>query len=221
MKKDLNKNLNELHTLLRKSVGKRWEGVYSDICQKFDKRKVINQHTLIHLFQTVEINTFVHKGVVCYAETNTQWKGTQGVQPITQSSADYFVHPTTKVLTVNKGSVKRKQQEEKAQEEHIEKAGNNLRLISRFGNKNGGGARYAMRIKGVWYEVSVVAKPKPVKRRRLNGHGKTEYYYHHPEIQEVSIYGAKFLPQELNNDNFYVCRKEQLSNERLRKLGLR
>lgn len=57
--KSFNENLNPLYGFIHKSVGKKWDKIYSEICKVFDKRSVINQHILIHLFQKVETKDIV------------------------------------------------------------------------------------------------------------------------------------------------------------------
>jgi len=214
--KNFNENLNPLWGFIRKSVGKSWDKVYSEICKNFDKRSVINQHILVHLFQNVEVNTFSEKGKVCYVNTAYGWRHkNRGITPIAESHCEYYVHPVSKILLANTGRKTYRQisaeREKKAQAER----NNNLKLLSQFNNQNGTGSRYAIKIKDIWYEISVIKRPEPVKLRRVNAKGETEYYNHYPEVNDISIHGAKVTPRELNGTDFYVSRKTQLNSARL------
>jgi len=61
-KKSFNENLNPLKNFLRVNVGRPWDKIYSDICSAFDKRKVVNNHILEHLFQYVEREVYIIDG---------------------------------------------------------------------------------------------------------------------------------------------------------------
>ena len=61
-RKRFNENLNPLKNFLRGNVGKPWDKVYSEICATFDKRKVINNHILEHLFQYVQLEVYIING---------------------------------------------------------------------------------------------------------------------------------------------------------------
>jgi hypothetical protein len=217
--KDFSENLNPLWGFLHKSVGRPWDKVYSEICQVFDKRKVINQHILIHLFQNVEVNTFMHEGIVCTVSERSSRDNR--VEPVTQSGSDYYVHPISKLLLSTKPKAKLVKIAKQKEIEAEKAKAKYLHLLARFSTKDGNGARYAININDVWYEISVVETPKPVKHRRMNSSGETEYVTHFPAVDAVSIHGATVIPQELRSGGkFYVCRKDQLNKKRIRDLGL-
>lgn len=54
-RKEFGENLSPLYRFIKKSVGRKWNDVYSELCQTFDMRSVINQHIMFHLEQWVEI----------------------------------------------------------------------------------------------------------------------------------------------------------------------
>ncbi|MEY2538336.1 MAG: hypothetical protein QOG67_2076 [Verrucomicrobiota bacterium] len=56
--KELNENLRPLYQFLRKSVGKPWNKVYSEIREQIDPRRTIGFHVLQHVEQ------FVHQDVI-------------------------------------------------------------------------------------------------------------------------------------------------------------
>jgi hypothetical protein len=213
--------LSPLYGFLRKSVGKKWDKIYSELCQVFDTRKVINQHILIHLFDAVEVSTYMYQGKICYTETRGP-KERRGIQPMMESGSPYYVHPVSKVLQLNKNRFEIEKQERlkefaKKEQDKLK----HLKLLARFKTHNG--ARYAINIKDVWYEISVVEAPMPERRKRMTVGGETVYYYHQPEYNSISIHGAKYMPPELtiSSKKYYVSRKEQLNSERIRKLKLR
>lgn len=216
--KTFNENLNPLLGLLHKSVGRHWDKVYSEICQIFDKRKVINQHILIHLFQIVETHAFMEAGKV-YVLNERGW-GVERKIPVQESGAEYYVHPLSGVLFSNKRK-NWKAIAAQAKKEQDKEEANYLQVLGRFNNKNGPGVRYAIKISDVWYEISVVKIPEPTKHRRIGSHGETEYFTRFPEVDAVSIHGAKVMPIELHSKmGFYVCRKEQLNKKRIKELKL-
>lgn len=97
-RKDLNENLNPLFGMVRKNAGRPWNKVYSELCSVFNMRSVINQHILQHLFDMVEINTFLgDSGVVMCAH-----RFDKGAQPAkSDNGPEYYVHPVTGILLKN------------------------------------------------------------------------------------------------------------------------
>ena len=61
-RKSFNENLNPLKNFLRVNAGRPWDKIYSEITSTFDKRKVINNHILEHLFDYVELNAVIIDG---------------------------------------------------------------------------------------------------------------------------------------------------------------
>jgi len=99
--KSFSENLNPLFGFIRKSVGKPWDDVYSEICKGFDKRSVINQHILIHLFQYVEIKgvTIGNDGKLWYRPT--QFYSWRDAQLLSESHVEYYVDPRDGILKKN------------------------------------------------------------------------------------------------------------------------
>lgn len=96
--KVFNENLNPLYNFIRSCKGKNWDKVYSEICQTFDKRSVINQHVLDHLFQFVERNVIRRDDGDLYILSTYN-----GMIPLRDSLSEFYVHPETKILTKNTG----------------------------------------------------------------------------------------------------------------------
>lgn len=95
-RKHFNENLNPLKSWIHSGLGKNWDKYYGQLRQQFDVRKVINHHILEHLFQYVEIHTFVgDKGQVMFMDTRYTNKGEQ---PISKCYSDYYVCPKSGCL---------------------------------------------------------------------------------------------------------------------------
>jgi hypothetical protein len=101
-KKEFNENLNPLYGFIHKCLGKKWDKVYGEICEVFDKRSVINQHILIHLFQKVETKDIRvdEKGKLWYCPT--MYGGAQQYA-LKDSIVEYYVDPRDGILKYNYG----------------------------------------------------------------------------------------------------------------------
>ena len=111
--KEFNENLNPLKSFLRSSVGRKWDKVYSEICSTFDKRSVINQHILIHLFEYVETKIIVGddgrlKYFVPY-DYYGAYGADAGWRDIKTGYFDYYVDPRDGRLQFNKNKKTRRQ----------------------------------------------------------------------------------------------------------------
>lgn len=62
-RKQLNEYLNPLQRFLHKQVGRRWDDVYSEICEHNSRNSAVGAHIYEHLFDYVEVNpTAVRSG---------------------------------------------------------------------------------------------------------------------------------------------------------------
>ena len=88
--KELSDVLNPLQGYLRKSVGRPWDEVYSELCKNLDRRSVSGLHVFQHLWQFVAKNT-----VMCMDGEVREWGSRGGYL----SKPDwYYVHPYTGIL---------------------------------------------------------------------------------------------------------------------------
>lgn len=95
-RKSFNENLNPLKSWVHSGLGKNWDKYYGQLRKQFDARKVINAHILEHLFQYVEIHTFVgENGAVMYMDALYTNKGEQ---PIAKCYKEYYVCPKSGCL---------------------------------------------------------------------------------------------------------------------------
>lgn len=94
--KSFGENLNPLFGAVRKAVGKPWNKFYSELSKTFDKRSVINQHIIQHLFQYVKKDgIYVEDGELYVRE----WTFTQKLR---DSDVEFFVDPRDGILKRNK-----------------------------------------------------------------------------------------------------------------------
>jgi hypothetical protein len=148
-RKQFNENLNPLRGWIRAGLGKNWDRYYSTLRKQFDARKVINAHILQHLFQYIEIHTFVgDKGQVMFMDTRYTNKGEQ---PIKSCYKDYYVCPKSGCLRkTNKEPRRSIAKEQEAKKLKAEQA-----VYRRIDDTN------VLRfIDGVWYHFTLKPIPK-------------------------------------------------------------
>jgi len=69
-RKEFGENLNPLYRFIASCVGKKWDDVYSEICQHINKNNTSQNHILQHLYDVLEINTYVGEdgNIYCHAD---------------------------------------------------------------------------------------------------------------------------------------------------------
>ncbi len=102
-------NLGALEGWVRSLVGKPWDKAYSELCRLCPPTgNNVQRHAHQHLDWYIERSTVVMEdGSVGFNSKYThRWNSAALYRPIAESSADYYVHPKTKIVCRNK----RKQQ---------------------------------------------------------------------------------------------------------------
>lgn len=151
-RKQFNENLNPLRNFIRCNVGRPWDMVYSEICQNFDKRKVINNHILEHLFQYVTIDLKYIDGVLC--ELQTSWRSGEGWQPVADSKwIEWYVDPRDGILK------ERKERQTYNQRQAAEKAERNAKIAKVYRKIDED--NHLFLINGIWFNFK--SKPHPPK----------------------------------------------------------
>lgn len=95
--KNFGEHLTPLYGIVRKNVGRKWDDVYSELCEVFDMRSVVNAHILQHLWFYVERYVYVDKD----GELMVRGSWRFGAESLATSSCEYFIHPGTGILTKN------------------------------------------------------------------------------------------------------------------------
>lgn len=145
-RKSFNENLNPIHRWLRSQVGRKWDEVYSELCQRLNRNNVCQNHLLFHIEEDVETKTFVENG---YIGVNSYF-GPASIGPNT-----FYVHPLDGTLRLSAAkSYKRdwKAERKAAFDEN------------RYIDPKNPLIQYH-RIKGVWYEIrleKILPKPKGI-----------------------------------------------------------
>lgn len=86
-------NLQPMIRFLHSKVGKYWDRVYAELCQKMDKNSMLGQHLFTHLDEFVETKAYIENGKIM---------GTKRGKPYQLYSTPWFtrfyVHPKSGVL---------------------------------------------------------------------------------------------------------------------------
>jgi hypothetical protein len=237
--KGLNDSLGAVEGFLRKSVGRKWAEVYSELSKNIPKTKYLNQHVWEHIMQDVETHAAFVDGRVCvsdevkrkYVPIEEYYKWGWRDRP------QYYVHPVSNILLVVDRSIAKKKEQEEAKKKE-EDVYNHMRLVSKNKNEE----FWAVKIKQDWFGVT--AKPRPQAEKRLTRDpisGAEVEYFATPAVLEWSLKGAKHIPRIVGqHDHFmggkkfnrrydyisttgtthYVAEKRQLSHRELKKYKL-
>lgn len=206
-KKSFGENLNPLYGLIRKSVGRRWDKVYSDLCKVFDPRSVTGNHILQHVFDRLADpkDTFVGEdGKVWY---RGRWSSRP--ERIKDSSFEFFVDPRDGILKRNHGhktyrQVARQRAVERAREEAKVKRVIDQTLELHF-------------IDGVWFEVRFQTFDGNRKQVKVtNSYSKSTYY--RTDIGYPLVYDV--LKKMTVQANRVAVSKRTISHKELKKYGL-
>ncbi len=148
-KKHFGENLNALYGAVRKAVGRKWNDFYSELCKSFDKRSVINQHILVHLYDFIEVNSVY---VDDDGDLAVQRRYSSKPEKIKDGFTEYYVDPRDGIIKRNKhfktiSQISREQAAQKKREE--EKVFRKLdeRNVLRF-------------IDGVWFHFTLEEVPE-------------------------------------------------------------
>lgn len=89
--KNLNENLSPLKKFLASCVGRRWDDVFSEICEHLNCKSTVHQHVRDHLKDYVELHVILVEGV-----PSVIGRYSSGVRPVYEG--DLYVHPETGIL---------------------------------------------------------------------------------------------------------------------------
>lgn len=217
-RKSFNENLKPLYGFIHKSVGRKWDDVYSEICSVFDKRSVINQHILVHLDQYVEQQIAVDENGKLYI-TDYQYSWRHDRRLLEESSyVEYYVDPRDGILKRNTAMLSRRESNKRARLRREEKELLTKRVIDKTTelHKIKFESGIAHTEDGIWYEVKF-SEQKPVRR--------FEYWQpvwaKKPLSREVVEY--PYVMDVLRGsvrEKRYASSKRQLAHKELKRYGL-
>ena len=241
-RKQFNENLRPLRNFLQVNVGRKWDDVYSEICKNFDKRKVINQHILTHLFQYVETNTRLIDGKVCFLERHKYSRGEDGKHykefdysnrwsDIKENTSfDYYVDPRTGCLRVitREGKKTTRDRVAASMKNHEASYWRIVDATHRLYKRDGVWylitlaklpPLYPVYIKPFWWTTpEQIAKWNALSPAEREQHG--QYYMKRPEIKQIE--GVPTLSSSAGGcpDGWYMATMQTASRKLLRSQGL-
>lgn len=211
--KQFNENLNPLWGFIRKSVGKKWDRVYSEICSVFDKRSVINQHILIHLEQKVEINDIrVGADGKLYVFSPYRWhyQREHGLTALRESSIEYYVDPRDGILKYNHQRLTYRQENRLNAAKRAKEEAKVRRVVDKFTELH--------LIKGVWFEVKFIEREPHVFSQFEKSQFSNRSYYRTYYKYE---YEYDILKERSVTDARVAVSKRTLSKKEIKKHDLR
>ena len=132
-RKGLNENLAPLERFLRSQLGRPWDKVYAEICQRVNRDSAVQLHVWQHLTEYVCTNPHVIAGDV--AAGYGHWSGRRAL---------FVVNPRTGLLCENKSRRRRRAEPAQAPGDGP------IRIDDR---------REFRRLSGVWYELELAPYP--------------------------------------------------------------
>ena len=207
--KQFNENLRPLYGFIRKSVGRKWDDVYSEICGVFDKRSVINQHILIHLYQYVETkNIYVGADGKLWVQGTESWRRPREDQPLRATHIEYYVDPRDGVLKHNKHYHTHRQEWRK----HVEEVKQRQLEVKRVIDKT----TELHKLNGCWFEVKFENYDGERETERVRLSEKTVWY------REKTVFPLCYdvVKKASVAEAHVAVSKRQLSSRELRRYGL-
>lgn len=85
-----NENLAPLRRFLHKQVGRPWDKVHAEICERIDRGNVVQKHILTHLTDFVVTRVREENGGLFDADRGGRWR-----LPLSESRRELYVCPRT------------------------------------------------------------------------------------------------------------------------------
>ena len=197
--KELNENLSPLRRFIESRVGRRWDKVYSEICENLRADNTVQQHVRDHVEDFVAIRTSMVDGeIVVHGRCSSP-------RLLKNDYTELYVHPITGILLRNDMNLTR------GQERKIRKARMEAETASKIHiDKNGTEFR---KVSGLWYEVvwGTVTKMET-------------YYFKNGKMITLCIpqVGRDVFTNKVHDTvgDRYRSGKRQISKKELRDLGL-
>ena len=99
-RKELNENLNPLYRFLDSRVGKKWDDVFSEICEQVNMNNPVQYHIRQHLDDMVELHVIMKDNKPHVIDTWMYRSSGNELRELysTQYHPTFYVHPTTGLL---------------------------------------------------------------------------------------------------------------------------
>lgn len=203
-RKWLNENLRPLQRFLAAQVGRPWDKVYADICERIDRRNTVQQHIHQHLSDFVAVRVVDIDGVL---HSTGRWGNPEPLHG--RWGTRYYVCPRTGLLCENKQRAQARREwnaQHKAASKRPER-----RVLSAL--------QQLHCVDGLWYAVDLadVADASKLQARPLDVLRRRE------PAQCPPWTSTKDAPSNytlLGAHDVYAWRKRQLSAAELRRHGL-
>lgn len=150
--KNFSENLNPLWGILRKAVGRKWDDFYSELSSIFDKRSVINNHILEHLYDKILVDVHLDADGRYYV-LNKYTSGKDYIDDIRYAFADYYVDPQTGIICKLESKMTWRQRDQAAR---LKKK---LEYVESHAYDSDSGKAYH-KINDVWFVFDLVEAPK-------------------------------------------------------------
>jgi len=195
--KSLNENLAPLKRYLHKQINRKWDDVFSEICQHLDTGSTVKMHVREHL------GDFVIRRVSCEAD-GTLWATDRwgGPEKLINSWVELYVDPHDGCIKeTRKFCQKMGMPFKRSRASYNQWRGPKKQLPL----KKLSATTWHMRLHGIWYFVELSAEP-------LNLRG-------YP-LADGEVYNALAKDFWRNQDQWSVTKKHQLSRKALKAFGL-
>lgn len=211
--KEFNENLNPLKGYLRTRVGKPWNKTYSEIRANFDARKVINNHILQHLFDYVNVDTFIgHDGKVWVRR-----KYGYHACPVSEDRCDYYVNPRDGRMLAN---ARRESDRQRIASRKAKRLAESLKIKRVIDETN-----ELHLVDGTWFHYTLKPVPEKVREVSVKNGVETITYVTPPyvDIGEPNAHPLRPTSASLRRMSrmaFYYASRRTASKKMLKEHGL-
>lgn len=195
--KHLNENLAPLKRFLHKQRGRKWNDVFSEICQHLDTGSTVKMHVREHLQDFINYNTKQKADGSLYA--SDRWGG---YATSAQWHAELYVDPADGIIKETRELCKRlKIQYRRDYYRNYCKAKPGPEGIKKLNDLS-----YRVQLSGIWYQLKFSSKP-----RHESGH----------EMSLEAVYSSLRDRNRHALSSFKIAEKRQLSSKELKALKLK
>lgn len=185
--KALNENLAPLERYLRAQVGRPWDKIRSEISQHLRLTSAVQKHVLDHLRDFVELHVIERDGVLCGLG---RYGGAYPLGRFYRSRAPLYVCPRTGLLAV------------------LRKGDPRSGVLPSGWVRELAADRFALRLRGIWYEVRVAKLPDPPRHRACWDAVASAY------IGSTPFYASTAWPAPWGRDRYAVSKRPLTRAER-------